>query len=628
MAPPEPQLIDLPEHTVMSGETPMAEHEARLMYENARRDAPHNEVGIFRNSETGEHIVIQGSNEFVDSRTSRNAALREFMDSRPGQTGRWDLIEHSHPVDPTRGVTHEAHRLPSGRNGDFDVARAESVARGGQPVEQRIGIVTERGHETVTYGYDPNNERPYSLSIPGEPEPHRFRSMEAYGEWYENQPGTGGGSPHIEGESGVAAAPPRPKGGAGTTPRGGAGTAPPLGDRARGGVRAPAREGVTAPREAAPPPLLEKVRGSGRPTIEALPQPPEQARPTGPPAQPPAPAEHQLPPEPAAHPEEHAPTTVSQPQPDEYSAATAPQQTPTAAEAETVAKAQGREVPGDPPGTKRDSAGRLRNPDGTFVTDPLTAARQDIEYVAEKGETVPHNISAAGAEDFHSAQRTRQEAQNRNTAARARVKELAEAHGIKPDSLVRADERRATLRRLRDQGVPPQERRALLHAEHERARAANLLNRQSERLGMLAGADVLRSEGHTIVSGSTEARGRPGEADLIGISRSGDRMRVVEAKGGSAELGSGRIMEDTGLRAQQGSPEYLNDLLHRDPQFRQYLRENPAFARRLGNGQVQIEYRLVSARGDGTIRVTTLRLDMREVSPLRLSDLASTGAAR
>jgi hypothetical protein len=110
-------------------------------------------------------------------------------------------------------VTLEAQRYPSGRGGDFDVARWQSEQSGGQPVEQTVGIVTERGNETVTYGYDPTNPEPYSLAYPGPdgtPVTQRFRSMEAYGEWYENQPGTNGGSPHIDGEATPSTAAPGP----------------------------------------------------------------------------------------------------------------------------------------------------------------------------------------------------------------------------------------------------------------------------------------------------------------------------------------------------------------------------------------------------------------------------------
>ncbi|GAA2659806.1 hypothetical protein GCM10010436_92360 [Paractinoplanes durhamensis] len=209
----EEPVMDMPEGTVMYGDTPLAEAEARGMYQNARRDSPHNEVAVYRNSETGECIVVQGNNEYVDARASTNSAMREFIEGRPGEPGRWDLVEHSHPVDPATGVTLEPHRYPSGQGGDFEVARWQAE-QSGKPVEQTIGIVTERGNETVTYGYDPADPQPYSLTYPGPdgaPVTQRFRSMEAYGEWYENQPGTGGGSPHIDAEAttAVAAAPGR-----------------------------------------------------------------------------------------------------------------------------------------------------------------------------------------------------------------------------------------------------------------------------------------------------------------------------------------------------------------------------------------------------------------------------------
>ncbi|KOX19920.1 hypothetical protein ADK67_32215 [Saccharothrix sp. NRRL B-16348] len=210
---------DLPDGTVMHDEHPMTEADARVMYDNARRDAPHHEVAVYRNSETGECIVVQGNNEFVDAYEGRNPAMREFLEGRPGGPGRWELVEHSHPVDPASGVTLEPHRYPSGRGGDFDVARSQAEA-GGQPVEQTIGIVTERGNETVTYGYDPTNPEPYSLTYPdarGNPVTKRFRSMEAYGEWYENQPGTGGGTPHVDGEQTPTAAAPGERDGGTTT---------------------------------------------------------------------------------------------------------------------------------------------------------------------------------------------------------------------------------------------------------------------------------------------------------------------------------------------------------------------------------------------------------------------------
>jgi hypothetical protein len=503
---PVAELTDM----VMSTDEHMDEAAARHMYENARRDEPHTEFAVLRNSETGEHIVIQGDRAGVKHHESLNSSLRKFLEDRPGTSGRWELVEHSHAVDPARGVTHEAQRFPSGNNGDFQVAREESMARGGAPVEQKIGIVTERGNETVHYGYDPSQERPYSLTRPGPdgtPVTERFRSMEAYGEWYERQPGTGGGSPHLDDRSPTPAAP------------------------RRGGAK-----------KRTPPPL---------PGTE------ERAAPVG----------------------------------------------------------------------KRDKQGRMRAPDGTYATDPETHLRRDIVFPAEREESRPHAISSARAEEYEAQLARRQEAQRRSTAAHVRQESVLKARGLDPQEFRSRATRRRELNRLRMEGVSRQERGELLHAERSRAREQRRLSRQSERLGMLAGQDVLESGGLTRISGEVDARGRPHEADLIGVSPDGDRLHVIEAKGGSADLGEGRFLEEHGGRAEQGSPEYLNDVLNADRRFQRYLADHPEFAERLRAGKVKVEYSLVHAAEDGRVTVTPLRMDVTRGTPLRDTPRTMVGGA-
>jgi hypothetical protein len=193
-------LSGLPEGTVMYADTPLTEPQARAMYENARRDGPYNEVAIFRNGETGECIVVQGGSRSVDHRFSANKAMLEFMREAPDtRSTHWDLVEHSHPMDPYTGVTRPEHRYPSGRNGDFDVARGEAQ-RNQRPVEQSIGIVTEHGNDTIRYGFDPQSSQPYWLTAPGPdgaPVTHRFATLDEYGAWYAGQPGAEGRSPHV-----------------------------------------------------------------------------------------------------------------------------------------------------------------------------------------------------------------------------------------------------------------------------------------------------------------------------------------------------------------------------------------------------------------------------------------------
>ena len=108
-------------------------------------------------------------------------------------------VEHSHAVAPGATTTDPAQRLPSARGGDLDVARHDSLARGGQPVEQRLRVVTDHGDEVITYGSDPSHRDPFWVSLPGsEGPPTRFHSLDDYAAWYSQQPGTHGATPHFE----------------------------------------------------------------------------------------------------------------------------------------------------------------------------------------------------------------------------------------------------------------------------------------------------------------------------------------------------------------------------------------------------------------------------------------------
>ena len=133
---------------------------------------------------------------------------------------------------------------------------------------------------------------------------------------------------------------------------------------------------------------------------------------------------------------------------------------------------------------------------------------------------------------------------------------------------------------------------------------------------MCPGDPYTRRPGEVVVGGGL-APGRAHELDLIGVSKDGKSLTVVEAKGGD----SARLGERTttgGVRAEQGSTAYLNDLLHRDPRFAQYLRDNPGFAQELAHGRVTVDYPLVVARSNGTVRVTEFKLDP---AGLHLQDL-------
>jgi hypothetical protein len=185
-SPDEIPVIDMPEGTVMfGGERPLTATEARTMYSNSIADTPHREAAIYENADTGERIVVQGTEDFT---AVPDDVWTEFAAERLG--GRWRAVEHYHPVGEA-GVTPPHDRYPSGAGGDLDGAAQEARASG-EPHQASIDIVTESGPDRIQYGYDPTAERPYWVDVPGANGTRvrqSFRSMQEYHEWYEQQTG-------------------------------------------------------------------------------------------------------------------------------------------------------------------------------------------------------------------------------------------------------------------------------------------------------------------------------------------------------------------------------------------------------------------------------------------------------
>ena len=170
-------------------------NDVHTIYGNMRRDDPRNEVAVYRNSETGEFIIIQGDNRHVTVARSEGEAeapgrggvsqqWKEILDGL--DVGNWILEAHSHPVDPETGSVVDANRLPSGANGDFGgVIYASQVT--GQPHSSRIDYETAQGSNHTEYGYDPSRASPFWVSYP-EPGTERrqvieFETFEDYHSW-------------------------------------------------------------------------------------------------------------------------------------------------------------------------------------------------------------------------------------------------------------------------------------------------------------------------------------------------------------------------------------------------------------------------------------------------------------
>ena len=157
---------------------------SRQFFEDFVRRQPEIEAGLLRNSETGEHIVVQGSPGSVDIRSGHGAWEGLIPPDKVGK-GRWDLVVHSHPVDAS-GVTPSTDRVPSGATGDFAWTVYQARASG-QPVVQEIHITTEAGPDVTRYGYDPTSAEPYSIDFPGPDgtrEVHTFATIDDYHRFY------------------------------------------------------------------------------------------------------------------------------------------------------------------------------------------------------------------------------------------------------------------------------------------------------------------------------------------------------------------------------------------------------------------------------------------------------------
>jgi hypothetical protein len=151
---------------------PHSRAQAEEMFRNSIADDPTREVGLYVNTQTGEHVLIQGNRVHV--LVDRDAAGRpvgilgegnpqrwkEILDS---DRGNWLLMAHNHPGEADASAAGLARRLPSGRGGDFAVLMHESAQLGGQARNSAIHV-SHQGRSSVTeFFYDPGTPRPFGI---------------------------------------------------------------------------------------------------------------------------------------------------------------------------------------------------------------------------------------------------------------------------------------------------------------------------------------------------------------------------------------------------------------------------------------------------------------------------------
>jgi len=273
-----------------------------------------------------------------------------------------------------------------------------------------------------------------------------------------------------------------------------------------------------------------------------------------------------------------------------------------------------RHLPGDPDGTYRDRNGRLHDAETRqFTADDNKPGNPDLPVEkAEKGNPEDFTVSAADQAAHDARVQARDEALDAAHTSTERLDRLIASTGIDP-TVLNGSTRTVTQRitDLVDQGtLSVKEGRSLTNAlVHDRV-SANALRSISERLGDKAAAAVARMRGETTLLGSGGAGS--GRFDQVTVGGNPPTLKFYEAKGGTSQLGERTV---DGVRTQQGTASYFNDVVQADPRLldavRQFMDRSPdsPITAGLKDGTIPIEYDLVQALPGGRIKVTPFVLD-------------------
>ncbi len=179
-------ITDLPDGSVAQlPDDQLTDRAANLeAFEAFHQSDPAREVALLRNDVTGEYVIVQGDRGSVSLGRDNPNWAKDLLSPEQLGRGEWVYEAHSHPIEAPGKATAELERWPSGgtRGGDFNGVAAESL-RTGKKVSEELHYMTETGPEKLTYGYDPNAEKPYFIERPGPDgslERHEFSTIDEY----------------------------------------------------------------------------------------------------------------------------------------------------------------------------------------------------------------------------------------------------------------------------------------------------------------------------------------------------------------------------------------------------------------------------------------------------------------
>ena len=285
-----------------------------------------------------------------------------------------------------------------------------------------------------------------------------------------------------------------------------------------------------------------------------------------------------------------------------------------------------RHYASDPADTYRDSQNALQNNEGGYSKDPYTGWDKDVDAFNDREPSTNHPWDDPTHDDnYHTDRQKRTDldtiAHEKAETAKTTFNDL-KSYGMKPEGKS-FNKLRDELADLRSQSNPKHLRRMneILEILDDAAEASNDAGRASEWLGERAVAHRNKDLGRDTIIGDPPdnpkdfTRTGPGKVDAAAIE--GDTTFVVdEAKSGNSPNYPSRRTEN-GVRAQQGTLEYITDLLtgkNQDPRILENLTrlkqegKHPKFFENLAAGKVELNYELIQARTNGNVTASNFRI--------------------
>ena len=285
-----------------------------------------------------------------------------------------------------------------------------------------------------------------------------------------------------------------------------------------------------------------------------------------------------------------------------------------------------RHYASDPADTYRDSQNALQNNEGGYSKDPYTGWDKDVDAFNDRDPSTNHPWDDPTHDDNYHADRQKRTdldtiAHEKAETAKTTFNDL-KSYGMKPEGKSFNKLKNELSKLLPYIDLERIDRaNEIFDILDEAAASSEKAGRASEWLGERAVAHRNKDLGRASIIGDPPdnpkdfTRTGPGKVDAAAIE--GDKTFVVdEAKSGDSPNYPSRRTEN-GVRAQQGTLEYITDLLtgkNQDPRILENLTrlkqegKHPKFFENLAAGKVELNYELIQARTNGNVTASNFRI--------------------